>query len=81
MLKKGKFENDKLVKGVGIIGIGVIIKGFWCGGKIELEFEEELDENIFLKCKCGWFKGFGRKDDGVSGDEMVRLFLDIYYFS
>lgn len=96
IFKKGKFGNDKLIKGVVIVGIGVIIKGFVCGGRklvdknefvkklvkkfeVGKEFEEDLDEKIFVKCKCGWFKGFSRKDDGISGDEMVGVFLDMIF--
>lgn len=84
--KKGKLENDKPAKGAGTTGTGVIIKGPSRGGrksvdknesvkkagkKTEPEPEEELDENTPSKRKRGRPKGSGRKDDGVSGDDMA----------
>lgn len=89
--KKGKLENDKRTKGTGTTGSGAVIKGpsrrrksvdknesaRRAGKKAESESEDELDDNnTHLKRKRGWPKGSGRKDSGVSGDEMAGLSSD-----
>ncbi|XP_024357694.1 sister chromatid cohesion protein PDS5 homolog A isoform X2 [Physcomitrium patens] len=85
--KKGKLENDKSSKGgnsgAGVIIKGTSRTGRKSvdktesakkvGKKPELgkEPEEDLDENTPAKRKRGRPKGSGKKDDGISGDEIA----------
>lgn len=85
--KKGKLENDKPSKGAttgaGVIIKGPSrggrksvdrnesAKKVGKKSEVEKEPEEDLDESIPAKRKRGRPKGSGKKDDGMSGDEMA----------
>lgn len=85
--KKGKVDSEKRGKGGTGTVTGVIIKGPSRGGRksvdknesakkagkkveLEKEGEEELDDNT-PKRKRGRPKGSGKKDEGLSGDDMA----------